>query len=81
MLRIQFMSPSKSLNNRLTPKADRRTGPLGLQEAQDRSQVTGLLGTMLGQLGDFAFDGGTQPVGVFELIGLLALTGGLEQGL
>ena len=59
---------------------DHCTGPLGLQAVQDRSQVASLLGTMLGQLSDLAFDGGAQPVGVFELGGLLALTGGLEQG-
>jgi hypothetical protein len=57
---------------------DDRAGTLGLQAAQDRSDVTGLFGTMLGQLGDLAFDSGTQLVGVFELVRLLALTGGLE---
>jgi len=59
---------------------DHGSRPLSLQEAQDGSNVTSLFGCVLGQLGDLAFDGGAPLVGVFELVGLLALTGGLEQG-
>jgi len=68
------------LNNRLTPKADRRARPLSLQAAQDGSKATSLFGAVFSQLGDLAFDGGAQLVRVFELVGLLTPTGTWARG-